>query len=242
MYINDIHILLYVVIAILGLQIGQFINYVNVALVNKRLILKRQTFQDYKQVAKTNYFLKIITMIIYICLLYKFNLSLELLKYGILTPMLISVFITDLKTQTIPNRLALTIFEVGLIFVFVLGIQNLNIAKDMLLGMIVGGGVFLLITLIGGAIAGKEAMGLGDVKLMAALGLYLGAVNIALISIIAFIVGAIVSIVLLIIGKSKKDGYVPFGPFIVIATLITIFIPTGVLYTFLMKILSLGMY
>ena len=242
MYINDIHILLYVVIAILGSLIGQFINYVNVALVNKRIILKKQTYQDYKQVAKTNYFLKIITMITYIGLLYKFGLSLELLKYVILTPMLISVFITDLKTQTIPNRLVLTIFEIGLIFVFVLGIQNLNIAKDMLLGMAVGGGVFLLITIIGGALAGKEAMGFGDVKLMAALGLYLGAVNIALISVIAFILGAIVSIILLIIGKSKKDGYVPFGPFIAVATLMTIFIPTGVLYTFLMKVLSLGMY
>ena len=85
-------------------------------------------------------------------------------------------------------------------------------------------------------------MGFGDVKLMAALGLYLGAVNIALISVIAFILGAIVSIILLIIGKSKKDGYVPFGPFIAVATLMTIFIPTGVLYTFLMKVLSLGMY
>ncbi len=242
MYINDIHILLYVVIAILGSQIGQFINYVNVALVNKRIILNKQTFQDYKQVAKTNYFLKIITMITYIGLLYRFNLSLELLKYVILTPMLISVFITDLKTQTIPNRLILTIFEVGLIFVFAQGIQNLNIAKDMLLGMLVGGGVFLLITIIGGLIAGKEAMGFGDVKLMAALGLYLGAVNIALISVISFVVGALVSIVLLIIGKSKKDGYVPFGPFIAIATFITIFIPTGLLYTFLMKVFSLGIF
>ena len=130
MYINDIHILLYVVIAILGSLIGQFINYVNVALVNKRIILKKQTYQDYKQVAKTNYFLKIITMITYIGLLYKFGLSLELLKYVILTPMLISVFITDLKTQTIPNRLVLTIFEIGLIFVFVLGIQNLQEKKQ----------------------------------------------------------------------------------------------------------------
>ena len=242
MYINDIHILLYLVAGLLGWQVGRFINYVNVALVNKRAILKKQTYEDYKKVAKTNYFLIILNIIAYIGLLYKFNLTLDLLKNIILVPMLISVFIIDLKTQTIPNRLTLTLFEIGLILLFVLGMQNLNVAKDMLLGMIVGGGVFLLISGIGGLVAGKEAMGMGDVKLMAALGLYLGAVKIAIISIISFVVGAIISIVLLIMGKSKKDGYVPFAPFIVISTILTIFIPTEILYTFLMKILSLGMY
>ena len=74
--------------------------------------------------------------------------------------MLISAFVIDYKIQIIPNRLNLSIFETGLVFAFIFGVQNLNIAKDMLLGMLVGGGIFLLITLIGGAIAGKEAMGL----------------------------------------------------------------------------------
>ena len=41
---------------------------------------------------------------------------------------------------------------------------------DKLLGLAIGGGIFLIITLIGGLIAGKEAMGFGDVKLMGASG------------------------------------------------------------------------
>jgi leader peptidase (prepilin peptidase)/N-methyltransferase len=112
----------------------------------------------------------------------------------------------------------------------------------MLLGMFVGGGIFLLITLIGGLIAGKEAMGLGDVKLMGALGLYFGIVNITIISVLAFLIGAIVSILIIIARKNRDDGYIPFGPFIVLATLTTIFIPTSILYTFLMEVFSLGMY
>ena len=61
------------------------------------------------------------------------------------------------------------IFEIGIIFTFIYGISNVSIAQNMLLGCLTGGGIFLAITLIGGLIAGKEAMGLGDVKFMGAI-------------------------------------------------------------------------
>ena len=102
----------------------------------------------------------------YIALLYKFGLqegfigNIDLIKYMILIPMLFCAFYVDLKKQIIPNRLNLIMFEIGLIFVFIIGISNINIAVNMLLGMFVGGGIFLAITLIGGLFAGKEAMGL----------------------------------------------------------------------------------
>lgn len=95
---------------------------------------------------------------------------------------------------------------------------------NYLLGMLVGGGIFLLITLIGGLIAGKEAMGFGDVKLMGALGLFFGWPNMIIISLISFLIGAILSILLLVTKKKKTSEYIPFGPFIVIATFITILV------------------
>ena len=78
--------------------------------------------------------------------------------------MLLSAFIIDYKLQIIPNRLNLTMFEIGLVFTFIYGMMNLSIAIDMLLGMLAGGGIFLLITIIGGFIAGKEAMGMRRCK------------------------------------------------------------------------------
>ena len=92
----------------------------------------------------------------------------------ILFPMLLCAFVIDYRLKIIPNRLNLTIFEVGLAYTFLEGIININIAIDMLLGMIAGAGIFLFITLVGGLIAGKEAMGFGDVKLMGGLGLFFG--------------------------------------------------------------------
>jgi len=242
MYINNINILLYVLLAFLGGILGQVIDYINITFLNERKILSKESVKEYKKIAKINYKLIIISAISYIALLYKFNISIDLIRYGLLAPMLISAFVVDYKIQIIPNRLNLTMFEIGMIFTFIFGIQNLNIAKDMLLGMFVGGGIFLLITLIGGAIAGREAMGLGDVKLMGALGLYFGVVDIAIISVLSFLIGAVISIFIILTKKNKEDGYIPFGPFIVISTFITIFVPTNVLFVTLMEVFSLGMF
>ena len=107
--------------------------------------------------------------------------------------------------------------------------------------MLAGGGIFLIISLVGGLIAGKEAMGMGDVKLMGALGLYFGLINTIVISVLAFLIGAIISIIVLLLKKSE-DGYMPFGPFIVIATFITMIVPSNVLVNMLLEIFTLGLY
>lgn len=241
-YINDVHILLYVLIAFIGGAVGQFVNYLNIAFLNERKVLSRETLAEYKKTFKIDYLLILTNAILYIALLYKFKISLDFFRFSLLVPMLISAFVVDYKIQIIPNRLNFTLFEIGIVFVFIFGIQNIYLAKDMFLGMLVGGGIFLLITLIGGAIAGKEAMGLGDVKLMGALGLYFGVIPICVISVLSFLIGAVISIIIIIARKNRKDGYVPFGPFIVIATIITIFVPMSTLFPLLMKIFTLGLF
>ena len=241
-YINDVHILFYVLFAFIGGFIGQVIDYLNIVFLNERKVISKESFKKYKETFKVNYKLIVVNSCLYVALLYKFGMNLDFLRFAILTPMLISAFIVDYKIQIIPNRLNFTMFEVGIIFAFIFGIQNLNLAKDMFLGMITGGGIFLLITLIGGLIAGKEAMGLGDVKLMGALGLFFGWYKILIISVLAFLIGAIISIIVLSVRKNREDGYIPFGPFIVVATFITIFVPTNLLFTSLMKVFSLGLF
>ena len=85
-------------------------------------------------------------------------------------------------------------------------------------------------------------MGFGDVKMMGAMGLFFGMYNMIAISVISFLLGAVISVILLVTKIKKTDEYIPFGPFIVIATFVTIFIPTSILFTTLMEIFSLGMY
>ena len=248
MYFNDVHIIYYVLLIIAGGFIGQFVDYCNRCFIKEEKIFSKETLKKYKRIVLPNYTLIAITAIGYIALLYKFGLqdsfseNLELVKYIILLPMLECAFVVDFKEQIIPNRLNLLMLEIGLIFVFLQGFSNINIATNMLVGAITGAGIFLIITLIGGLIAGKEAMGMGDVKLMGALGLYFGLQNIIVISVLSFLIGAIASIIYMIVKRKSANTYIPFGPFIVISSVITIFVPFSILFNMLMEIFTLGMY
>lgn len=247
MYFNDVHIIYYIVVAILGAITGKIADWANYRLPNYKKVLSLEFFKEQKKY-KTNYLIILATIVLYIVVLYRFGIqstfiaNLELIKYLILIPMLLAAFAIDYRLQIIPNRLNLTMFEIGLLIAFIYGWSNIAITINMLLGMLAGGGIFLLITLVGGAIYGKEAMGLGDVKLMGALGLFFGLSNIVIISLVSFLVGAILSVFLLVTKIKKSDEYIPFGPFIVIATFISILVPYNVILNVLMKIFSLGLY
>ena len=248
MYINDVHIAYYVGAAILGIFVGLFTDWMNKRLPEYKKVFTLKIFKEYKLEFKPNYILILLTSVIYITLIYVYGIkdtiigNLDLIKFIILTPMLLSVFVIDYKLQIIPNRLNLTIFEIGLIFTFLYGLSNIAISINMILVMLVGGGIFLLITLVGGLIYGKEAMGFGDVKLMGALGLYFGMSNIIVITLLAFLIGAILSILLLVSKKRKSSEYIPFGPFIVIATFISIYVPFETIKNLLIQIFTLGLY
>lgn len=248
MYFNDVHIVYYVVAAIIGLFVGQFVDWMNKRLPEYKKVFSKEFISEHKIDFKPNYLLMLITSVIYIVLIYRFGIketiiaNLDLIKFMILTPMLLSAFVIDYRLQIIPNRLNLAIFEVGIVVAFLYGLSDIAITINMLLGMLAGGGIFLLITLLGGMFYGKEAMGFGDVKLMGALGLFFGLSNIIIITLLSFLIGAVLSIGLLVTKIKKSDEYIPFGPFIVIATFISMYVPFEQIKLALMEIFTLGMY
>lgn len=76
---------------------------------------------------------------------------------------------------------------------------------------------------------------------MGALGLFFGWRTIIIISLIAFLLGAIIGVALIICKRKTGDEYIPFGPFIVIATIIAIFVPFKYILC-IIKIFTLGTY
>ena len=221
---------------------GQFVSWCTVRMPDYSKVFVKDFFSLYLKNEKPKYIYMTVTAVIFIGLLYLYGFQLKTLAYMILFPMLLCAFVIDYRLKIIPNRLNLTIFEVGLVYTFLEGIININIAIDMLLGMIAGAGIFLFITLVGGLIAGKEAMGFGDVKLMGGLGLFFGWRTIIIISLIAFLLGAIVGITLMLRKKKKSDEYIPFGPFIVISAVIAMFVPFKLLLIATLNIFTLGTY
>lgn len=242
MYINNINIIYYLLFGIAGLLVGGFIPWCVIRLPEYKKIFVKEFFSIFLKQQKAYYSYMVVTALLFMAILFTYGLSIKTLAYAVLVPMLICAFVIDYKLKIIPNRLSLTIFEVGLVYTFVEGIINVNIAIDMLLGMIAGAGIFLFITLVGGLIAGKEAMGLGDVKLMGGLGLFFGWRTIIIIALIAFLLGAIIGIALMIMKRKTGNQYIPFGPFIVIATIIAMIVPFNILSFILLKIFTLGTY
>lgn len=248
MYFNDVHIYWYVFVIILGLLMGQFVDWMIKRLPDYKKVFSKEIFKEYKRNYKLNYLMMLINAILYVVILYIFGIkdtfiaNLDLIKYYILTPILLSIFVIDYKHQIIPNRLTLTMFEIGLVFAFIYGLSNIAISINMILGMVAGAGIFLLITLLGGLVYGKEAMGFGDVKLMGCLGLWFGFSEIIIIALMSFLIGAILSILLLVTRVKKSDEYIPFGPFIVLSTFIAMFVPYNTILVILMKVFTLGLY
>ncbi len=241
MYFNNISIIYYLILGLLGLVIGKFVAWTNVAYVDENEKITIRNFWKHRhETYEKQYLTMFVIAVLYIAILYKYGIkdtffqNLDLIKFLVLTPMLVSSFLVDLKHRIIPNRLNMAMFEIGILFTFIYGINNISIAKDMLLGLVVGAGIFIVITILGGLISGKEAMGLGDVKFMGALGLYFGMSTIAEISLLAFFIAAIVSIIVLLFRliRKNKDEYVPFGPFLVLAAFCLIFMGDGFVFQY----------
>ena len=248
MYFNDVHILAYIVVFAIGAIIGQCIEWASKRILSNKKVFSKDIMKELKKKVKINYFTVFVTAILYIIVLgqkgIKSNLleNLELIKYMVLIPILISIIMIDYKEKIIPNRLTLTIFETGIIFAFLYSINNIFVARDYLLATIIGAAIFGIISLLGRLIAGKEAMGMGDIKLLAALGLYFGVSLTISISIISFIIAAIITIVMMIIKKKKDNEYMSFGPSICLAALVCIVIPEKTIISVLLTVFTLGRY
>ena len=170
--------------------------------------------------------------LVYLLLLTHFGLSIQFLFYAILASTLIVVSIIDYYHQIIPNETVLFTLIIGIIYristYFAFDENLFTILKQSLLGFLIGGGFYFLIFILT-----RGNMGGGDIKLMAALGVWLGAVDTGLSIFLTFMIGAVVSVFLLATKiKGRKDA-IPFGPFIVLGTFITILYKTEIINLYL---------
>ncbi len=170
MYINETNIWYYAIVAILGLFVGMLVDWMSKRLPDYKKVFSKEIFTEYFAEFKPNYILMLVTSVIYVGLVYYYGIqetfiaNLSLIKFIILTPMLLSAFVIDYKLQIIPNRLNLTMFEIGLVIAFLYGLSDVAITINMILGMFVGGGIFLLITLIGRSNIWKRSNGIWGCK------------------------------------------------------------------------------
>lgn len=156
--------------------------------------------------------------VIYIIMYMKFGFGVDFIFYSLISSILVAIIFIDLKEMIIPDSLVLCILVLSIIhkacnyFLY-------EVSPDLIssfLGLFLAGGLFLAIVILS-----RGGMGGGDVTLVGALGFVFGVKYIVLNIFLSFVLGAIISIVLLASKiKTRKDP-IPFGPFIVLGFFIS---------------------
>jgi len=140
---------------------------------------------------------------------------------------LVALSVIDAQTQLLPDSLTLPLLWLGLLI-------NLNglfaPLSDVVLGAAAGYLSLWAIYWVFRLITGKEGMGYGDFKLMAALGAWLGWQALPFVLLLASCLGAVIGIAMVLMKRKAADQTLPFGPYLAIAGMLILLYGKSFLY------------
>lgn len=166
-----------------------------------------------------------LTGALYLLLYIKFSMSFSFGVYAALISLLIIAAFIDFSHMIIPNGVVILGLVLGIVQLIATAVTGaFGPWLDYVIGFFAGGVPLLLIALLARLFLKKEAMGGGDIKLMAFCGLIIGWKLIIPAYLIGFVAGALASVLLIGLGRKKRGDEIPFGPFLALGVLISIFI------------------
>ena len=242
--------LIYCFVFLFGLVIGSFLNCVIYRLEEEKSFLKGRSFCPSckhilswadlvpvlsfiflggkcrycnKKISWQYPLVELATGTLFFLIFFKFGAwNLESFYYLLISSLLIIVFVFDLKHYIIPDGVIYTAIVISLLYNLIYSlflISNPQALIQPLLAAFLAAGFFLLIVFI----SKGQWMGVGDIKLAFLMGLFLGWPNILVALFLAFFIGAVVGIGLIILKKKGLKSEVPFGPFLTIGTFLALF-------------------
>lgn len=162
--------------------------------------------------------------LLFVAAAYRFGWTMNTVSLWFLLTLLLAISLIDLEHQRIPNLLVGVGLAVGLTLrlwgaLLFPGFNQFPIGGwlDALWGLLAGGGIMLVIFM-----ASRGGMGGGDVKLAALLGFWLGFKGTVITMILGFVSGALVGVVLILLGLRRRQDPLPFAPFLNLGALITV--------------------
>jgi leader peptidase (prepilin peptidase)/N-methyltransferase len=163
-------------------------------------------------------------------LIWHFGSGLAGLATLVFAYLLIAMTFIDADTQLLPDDLTLPLLWCGLLV-------NLNGTfvplKDAVIGAAAGYLSLWSIYWLFKLTTGKEGMGYGDFKLLAALGAWLGWIMLPVIILLSSLVGAVVGITLIVFAKHGRNNPIPFGPYLAAAGMISLLFGKSIAQTYL---------
>ena len=145
---------------------------------------------------------------------YKFGVTLQTVTALFFTWALIALTLIDLKEQLLPDNITLPLLWLG---IFISLFDVFTDLQSSVIGAIAGYLILWSVFHLFKLITKKDGMGFGDFKLLSALGAWIGFTYLPQIILISSVVGSIAGISMLILGKTKKQQPIPFGPYLAIA-------------------------
>jgi leader peptidase (prepilin peptidase)/N-methyltransferase len=139
--------------------------------------------------------------------------------YFVFLAALVAITFIDIDHKIIPDSLSLGGIVVGVAASFVLPLGW----KGSLIGLGLGAGSLLTVAAAFYAVTRREGMGMGDVKLLGAIGAFLGWEGVVFTIFVSSLVGSVVGIVVQKIFRWRDDPEIPFGPFLALGAAIYVF-------------------
>ena len=158
--------------------------------------------------------IELVTGLMTLSLAWYFAPSAALVGAVLLTWALIALTMIDVDHQLLPDDITLPLIWLGLLFN--LGGTYVSL-QDAVIGAMAGYLILWSIFWLFKLATGKEGMGYGDFKLLAALGAWLGWQLLPLIILLSSLVGAVCGIALMVIKRRGKEIPIPFGPYLAMA-------------------------
>lgn len=134
-----------------------------------------------------------------------------------LLTILLAIAVTDLKFYIIPDELSLGGTAIGAMLALPVGAPSIAQAA---IGSVVGGGVLWLVAIVGSWALKKEAMGGGDIKMMAMIGAFLGWKG----ALLTIFLGALAGTIVFVPIAMKSDRLVPFGLFLALGAALAFYL------------------
>ena len=157
---------------------------------------------------------ELLTAILSLAVAYKFGASIQLIFALLFTWSLVSLALIDFHTTLLPDSITLPLLWLGLLISLVPVFVS---APDAIVGAAAGYMILWIVFQTFKLITGKEGMGFGDFKLLAALGAWLGWAKLPLVILLSSLTGAIIGIMMMVLFKHQRSQAIPFGPYLAIA-------------------------
>jgi leader peptidase (prepilin peptidase) / N-methyltransferase len=159
---------------------------------------------------------EIITSLVFVITYLTYGVTLLSVVRVVFGCALIVLFITDLQHKILPNVITLPGIVLGFVCSFFLPPGWVS----SLIGLLVGGGLLLAIAEAYYRLRGEEGLGMGDVKLLAMIGAFLGWKLVLLTLVFASFTGSLAGGVLIASGKGGMKYALPFGTFLTVGALL----------------------